>query len=51
MDVAKVDRNIAYVAMTIYVCCKCCYLDVAYVLHMLQVFLFDIAYVLQWLFK
>jgi len=31
------------------VCCKCVYLDVAYVFtHMLQVFYLDVAYVLQW---
>jgi hypothetical protein len=55
IDVAKVDRDIAYVAMAIYICCKrlcqmfylfsnvCCqrfYLDVAYMSHVcLQVFL------------
>jgi hypothetical protein len=48
MDVAKVDRNIAYVAMVAhvcckrlfpmfhlfsYICCKCVYLDVAYISH------------------
>jgi hypothetical protein len=49
MDVAKVDQNVAYVAMVVHVCCKrlfpmfhlffpdvCCksvYLNVAYVLH------------------
>jgi hypothetical protein len=31
MDVAKVNRDVAYVAMIIRVCCKCAYLDVAYV--------------------
>jgi hypothetical protein len=55
-DVAKVYRNVAYVAMVVYVCCKrlflmfhlffkrtlkCVYLDVAYVLtHMLQLQVF-----------
>jgi hypothetical protein len=35
-----------------YVCCKCVYLDVAYVFtHMLQVFYLDVVYVLQWFFK
>jgi hypothetical protein len=49
MDVAKVDRGVAYVAMVVHlcctcvvpnvspvfsdVCCKCVYLDVAYVSH------------------
>ena len=49
MDVVKVDRDVAYVAMVVHVyckgllpmfhlcfsdaCCKCVYLDVAYVLH------------------
>ena len=49
MDVAKVDRNVAYVAMVVHVyckcllpmfylcfpdvCCKCVYLNVAYVSH------------------
>jgi hypothetical protein len=48
MDVAKVDRDVAYVAMVVYVCCMrlflmfylfldvCCkyvYLDIAYVSH------------------
>ena len=47
-DVAKVDQDVAYVAMVVHVCyklmfpmlylfldicCKCVYLDVAYVLH------------------
>jgi hypothetical protein len=45
-DVAKADRDVAYVAMIIHVCCKCLfpmfftdvyckygYLDVAYVSH------------------
>jgi hypothetical protein len=45
MDVAKIDRDVAYVAMVIHICCKrmflmfhllyckCVYLDVAYVLY------------------
>jgi hypothetical protein len=33
MNVAKVDRDVAYVAIAIHVCCKCVYLDVAYVSH------------------
>jgi hypothetical protein len=49
MDVAKVDRDVAYVAMVVHVCCKgllpmfhqcfssacckCVYLDIAYVSH------------------
>jgi hypothetical protein len=47
-DVVKIDRDVAYVAMVVYVCCKllfpmfhlfsdiyckCVYLDVAYVSH------------------
>jgi hypothetical protein len=31
-DVVKVDRDVAYVAV-VNVCCKCVYLDVAYILH------------------
>jgi hypothetical protein len=63
MDVAKLDRNVAYVVMVVHisckflfsmflfldVCCKCVYLDVAYIFtHMLQVFYLDVACVLQW---
>ena len=49
MDVAKVDRDVAYVAMVVHLCCKrlfpmfhlflldvcceCVYLDVVYVSH------------------
>jgi hypothetical protein len=49
MDIIKVDRDVAYVAMVVHVCCKasvpnvlfvfsdvrckCVYLDVAYVSH------------------
>jgi glycerol-3-phosphate acyltransferase PlsY len=48
MDVAKVDRDVAYVTMVVHVCCKhlfpmfylffqgkCVYLDVVYVLHII----------------
>ena len=65
MDVVKIDWAVAYVAIVVHacfkllfsilhlffdVCCKCGYLDVAYVFtHMLQVFYPDVAYVLQWL--
>ena len=61
MNVAKVDQNVAYVAIVVYVCCKllfpmfymfldvcckCVYLDVAYIfIHMLQVFYLDVEYV------
>jgi hypothetical protein len=54
MDVAKVDRDVAYNVASFCsqcficfpdVCCKCVYLDVAYVSHMLQVFYLDIVYV------
>jgi hypothetical protein len=31
MDVAKVDRNVAHVAMAIHVCCKMYVLNVSYV--------------------
>jgi hypothetical protein len=61
-DVAKVDRDIAHVAIVIHVCCKlllsmfhlffsdvcckCVYLDVAYVFTcMIQMFYLDVAYV------
>jgi hypothetical protein len=33
MNVAKVGQDVAYVAIAIHVCCKCVYLDVAYVSH------------------
>jgi hypothetical protein len=37
MDVAKIDRDVTYVAMVIHVCCKTyavsVFLDVAYVSH------------------
>jgi hypothetical protein len=39
VDVAKVDRDVAYVAMTIHVCCKCvfkCFSYFIWILHMLQ---------------
>jgi hypothetical protein len=65
MDIAKIDRDIAYIAMVVHVCCKLlfsmfhlffsevcckCVLDVAYVfIHILQVFYLDVAYVLQWI--
>ena len=64
IDVATIDRMLhmlqwlyTYVANSYSqcfsafsnVCCKCVYLDVAYVFtHMLQVFYLDVAYVLQW---
>jgi hypothetical protein len=59
MDVAKVDRDVAYVAMVVHLCCKCLslifhlffqiYVASVFVwkLHMLQIFYLDIAYVLQ----
>jgi hypothetical protein len=63
-DVAKIDQDVAYVAMVVHlrckllfpmfhlffldICCKCVCLDVICVTHMLQVFYLDVAYVLQW---
>jgi hypothetical protein len=63
-DIAKVDRDVAYVAMVVHVyykslstmfhlfsdvCCKHVYLDVAYVFtHMLQVLYLDVCVCLQW---
>jgi len=52
-DVAKVDRDVAYVAncmllifyLFLDVYCKCAYQDVAYVSHMLRVFYLDVAYI------
>ena len=61
-DVAKVDQDVAYVAIVVHVCCKlmfsmfhlffsdvcckCVYLNVAYVFKdMIQVFYLDIVYV------
>jgi hypothetical protein len=67
MDVAKVDRDVLYVAMVVHVCCKSLFqmfhlffkrmLQVCLsrccicFTHMLQVFYLDVAYVFQWLFK
>jgi hypothetical protein len=31
--IAKVDRDVACVAMIVHICCKCDYLDVVYVSH------------------
>ena len=60
MDVANADWDVAYVAMVVQyvanvcsqcficfsnVCCKCVYLDVAYVSHIASVYL-DVEYVL-----
>jgi hypothetical protein len=61
-DVAKVDRDVVHVVMVVHVCCKllflrfylfsfdvcckCVYLDVAYVFtQMMQAFYLDITYV------
>jgi hypothetical protein len=65
MDVAKVDQDVAYIAMVIHLCCKrlspmfylfsdiCCKCVSSgcciCFTHMLQVFHLDVAYVLQWL--
>jgi hypothetical protein len=35
--VAKVDHYVAYVAMVVHICCKCVYLDVAYVSHKIAI--------------
>ena len=46
MDVAKVDRGVAYVAMVVHVCCKRLFLMFyLFFRRMLQVCLFDVAYV------
>ena len=58
MDVAKIDRDVAHVAMVVHICCKrpfqmfhllfsdvCCkfaYLDVAYVSHICCKSMFEI---------
>jgi hypothetical protein len=59
MDVIKVDQDVAYIAMVVYVCCllpmfhmcfpdarcKCVYLDVTYVSHIRCIcFYLDVAY-------
>jgi hypothetical protein len=60
-DVAKVDQDLTHVVMAVHVCCqllfsvfhlfsavccKCVYLDVAYVFtYMMQVFYLDVVYV------
>jgi hypothetical protein len=66
MDVAKVDHDVAYVALVVHLCCKhlslifhlffsdiCCKCVLSgcciCFTHMLQVFHFNVAYVLQWL--
>jgi hypothetical protein len=47
MDVTKVDRDVAHVAMIIHVCCKRLFKNVSSVSkRMLQVFYLDVAYVL-----
>jgi hypothetical protein len=64
MDVAKVDRDVAYVAMVVHLCCKRLFpmyrlffrrmlqmrLSECWICftHMLQMFYLDVAYVLQW---
>jgi hypothetical protein len=64
MDVVKVDRDVAYVAMVAHVCCNrlfsmfhlffrrmmlvCLSGYCIYLTHMLQVFYLDVTYVLQW---
>ena len=64
MDVKQVDRDVAYVAMVVHVCCKrlfsmfhlffrrmlqvCLSECCICFTHMLQVFCLDVAYVLQW---
>jgi hypothetical protein len=63
-DVAKVDRDVTYVAIVVHVCykisflmfhlffpdirCKRVYSDVAYVSHTCCSFYLDVVYVLQW---
>jgi hypothetical protein len=63
IDIAKVDQDVAYVAMVVHLCCKClflmffcffrCMLQVCLsgycicITHMFQVFYLDVAYVLQ----
>jgi hypothetical protein len=66
-DVAKLDRDVAYVTMVVhvrckcmallfhlffsYVCCKCVYLDIAYVSHICcKCFIWMFAYVCSDLF-
>jgi hypothetical protein len=63
MDVAKADRNVAYVVMTIYTCCKSLFKIFIFrqklqfclsgccicFTHILQVSYLDDAYALQWL--
>jgi hypothetical protein len=67
VDVVKVDRDVVYVAIIIYVCCKLlfsmfqlffrCMLQVCLskyctcFTHMLHVFYLDVAYILQWFFQ
>jgi hypothetical protein len=64
MDIAKVDQDVAYVAMVIHICCKlmfsmfylffrrmlqvCLFGCYICFTHMLQVFYLDLTYVLQW---
>jgi hypothetical protein len=64
MDIAKVDRDIAYVAMVVHVCfkilfstfhllfptyvAKCLFGSFICFTHMLKMFYLDVAYVLQW---
>ena len=46
VDVVKVDRNVAYVAMAIHICCKCLFqMFHLFFIRMLQMFYLDVAYV------
>jgi hypothetical protein len=63
MDVAKIDQDVAHIAMVVHVCykrpfqmfylpfsdvcCKYVYFDVAYVSHICCKFYLDVLYVLQ----
>jgi hypothetical protein len=47
MDIAKVDRDVAYVAMVVHICCKCSVTNVLSVFsgHMLKYVYLDVVYV------
>jgi hypothetical protein len=52
MDVAKVDRDVAYIAMVIHACCKSLFQMFHLFLRcMLQVFYLDVAYVSRICYK
>ena len=46
-DVAEVDRDVAYVAMVVYICCKCLFpmFHLCFWMYVASVFYLDVVYV------